>query len=216
MVSRRAALTAVAATLFMGAIALIPGQTMAARTEQPKYQLLKSHEGFELREYAPRLVAEVVVSGDSRRASNAGFKLLADFIFGNNRSSQSIAMTSPVEQTAKESIAMTSPVEQRASQRPGEWTVTFTMPAKYTEKSLPEPVNPRVRIRTLPRERFAVSRFSGAPGAKVVEQRKAALVAKVQAVGYKVAPGDPRYARYDPPWTLPALRRNEILVRVLP
>lgn len=216
MVNRRRALTAAAASLLIGAAALVPAQTMAARTEQPKYQVLKSHEGFELREYAPRLVAEVVVSGDARRASNAGFKLLADFIFGNNRSKQSIAMTSPVEQSANETIAMTSPVEQSANAKAGQWTVTFTMPAKYTEQSLPAPVNPRVHIRTLATERFAVSRFSGAPPAKVVERRKAELVAKVRAAGYKVAKGDPRYARYDPPWTLPPLRRNEILVRILP
>lgn len=215
MLKRRGVLALVAASVLVGAV-LVPAQTMAARTEQPKYTVLKSHETFEVREYASRLVAEVQVSGDARRASTAGFKLLADFIFGNNRAKASIAMTSPVEQSAakSESIAMTSPVEQKAGAKSGEWTVTFTMPAKYTEQTLPAPVNPRVRVRTLPKEQFAVTRFSGSPSAETVERRKADLVASVRAAGYKVAEVEPRYARYDPPWTLPVLRRNEILVRL--
>jgi len=123
-------------------------------------------------------------------------------------------MTAPVgQQRAGQSIAMTAPVGQR---RDGEeWLVTFTMPSTFTLESLPEPVDSRVELREVPGQRIAVWRFSGAPAAKVVEARKRELVDRVVGEGFTPV-GVVDYARYDPPWVLPLLRRNELWVELAP
>jgi len=197
------------------ALAAVAGPAVAARTvEEPAYEVTSTHEGFEVRAYGPRIVAQVRVVGDAREASSAGFRLLAGYIFGGNRARVSIAMTAPVgQQRAGQSIAMTAPVGQR---RDGEeWLVTFTMPSTFTLESLPEPVDSRVELREVPGQRIAVWRFSGAPAAKVVEARKRELVDRVVGEGFTPV-GVVDYARYDPPWVLPLLRRNELWVELAP
>ncbi|MEI6309008.1 MAG: heme-binding protein [bacterium] len=77
-------------------------------TEKPKYALLNQRKGYEIREYDPAVVAEVVVEGPYGNAMDRGFALLADYIFGNNRRNDAILMAKPV--TASERIPMTSPV----------------------------------------------------------------------------------------------------------
>ena len=203
------------------------GVTARSRTETPKYKVEKSTADFEVRRYESRLVAEVRVSGDPRQASGNGFRVLAGYIFGNNVPAEEIAMTSPVERRPAgegEEIAMTSPVEQRPAARGDgdpeadlatskSWWVTFTMPSKWDEKSLPKPKDDRIRIVRIPVQRVAVVTFSGNPSAPKVEQRKDALLAAVRKAGLE-PDGVPTYARYDPPWTPAFMRRNEIMLRL--
>ena len=133
-----------AALLTTAVLLVLP--TMAAAIEEPAYEVLQRHETFEVRQYAPTVVAEVVVPGPAEEAGNRGFRLLADYIFGNNRGERKIAMTAPVTQAAEPvKFAMTAPVTQ-APEGSGH-AVRFVMPRAYDLASLPEPVDPRVRLR---------------------------------------------------------------------
>ena len=184
-------------------------------TEEPKYSVLEKEPPFELRSYAPIIVAEVQVDGDLDAASGQGFRLIAAYIFGQNQVSEKIAMTAPVTveekipQSAK--IAMTAPVgiESKA----GKWTVSFVMPAEYTMESIPKPINPQVQLRQIPAVKKAVIRFTGFYNEQKVAEKTAELEQWMQTRNLQPS-GAPNFARYNPPWTLPFMRRNEILIAV--
>lgn len=190
-------------------------------TEEPQYVLLEKSEPFELRAYAPLIVAEVKVNGDLDSASNQGFRLIAAYIFGKNQVAEKIAMTAPVsiessDQNKSAKIAMTAPVGivGSASESPGNlWTVSFVMPAEYTLASLPKPLNPQVKIREVPAERRAVITFSGFYDEEKVQQKTHALRDWIKSRNLR-ATGEPQFARYNPPWTLPFMRRNEVMIQV--
>ncbi len=196
------------------------------RVEEPTYKLIETVEtndfSYEIRAYAPLIVAETVVKAESARAaSNAGFRVLANYIFGGNKGRAEIAMTAPVgiveSRGEGQKIAMTSPVTQQASRdEQGEttWTITFTMPSEWTMETLPVPNDARVRLRELPARRFAVWRFRGAPAHSKVRERMDEFVAELQRAGRSPSDADPVYARYDPPWTPSFMRRNEIMVEL--
>ena len=207
------------ALLFLSSI-LIAGSTMA--TEEPKYTLLEKSEPFELRAYAPQLIAEVKVEGDLDAASSQGFRLIAAFIFGENQVSEKIAMTSPVgmesnDQQKSAKIAMTVPVGiESAKPEKGvanQWTVSFVMPSKYTLETLPKPLNSQVKIRQLPAERKAAITFSGFYSEDTVLEKTKDLEDWIKSKNMQ-AIGSPQFARYNPPWTLPFMRRNEVIIRV--
>jgi hypothetical protein len=203
--------------LTVGALAtVLPSGIARAATEQPTYTVLERSGGVELRQYSPRLVAETTVKGDEVSARNEGFRVIAGYIFGANQGRAAIAMTSPVAQSPAraETIAMTAPVAQSAGQG-GEWKVQFFMPAKYTLATLPKPNSALVRITELPAQRFAVLRFSGLAGRGTVASKTEDLKAKVAALGWTVA-GAPVTWFYDPPWTLPPMRRNEVALPIAP
>ncbi len=199
----------------VGALAaVLPSGLARAATEQPPYAVVERSGGVELRQYSPRLVAETTVRGDEVSARNQGFRIIADYIFGANQGRASIAMTSPVAQAAvrPETIAMTAPVAQSAGKE-GEWRVQFFMPARYTRETLPKPNSSRVRITELPAQRFAVLRFSGLAGRATVAGKTEELKGKVAALGWTVT-GAPVTWFYDPPWTLPPMRRNEVALPI--
>lgn len=177
--------------------------------ETPRYEVTAAAGPIELRAYAPLLAAEVRVAGERERAINEGFRLLADYIFGNNQAAAKVAMTAPVTQSKAAKIAMTAPVTQTAAG--GEWAVRFIMPAKYALDTIPKPNNPAVQLIEEPGRRFAAIRFSGFAGANTLAQKENDLRDHLAAAGLKAA-GPPVFAFYDPPWTLPFLRRNEILL----
>jgi hypothetical protein len=162
---------------------------------------------LQIREYAPRLAASVTVQGDEIAARAAGFRRIASYIFGANTAKSSISMTAPVSQ----SIAMTAPVAQ-TKDAAGAWTISFFMPAKYTLATLPKPANPDIKIIQLPPETFAVYRYSGIPGA--TEKAHTVLLSQLAATNWR-ATGAPVDWFYDPPWTIPFLRRNEAAVPVV-
>jgi hypothetical protein len=206
--------------LFFLTSILIASSAMA--TEEPKYTLLEKSEPFELRAYAPQIVAEVLVDGDLDDASSRGFRLIAAYIFGKNQVSEKIAMTAPVgiESGAKQTsakIAMTAPVgiEADQSQKSGanQWLVSFVMPSEYTLETLPKPLNSQVKIRQVPAEKRAVITFSGFYGADTVAEKTKALEDWIKSKNLQ-ATGSPQFARYNPPWTLPFMRRNEVMIRV--
>jgi hypothetical protein len=197
----------------------------AMAIEEPAFKVISKAGTFEVRQYAPMLVAETTVEGDMDEASNKGFRKIADYIFGNNQSAQSgnaakIAMTAPVTlEPQSEKIAMTAPVTLSATgQEPGmaasnKWRVHFVMPSQYTLSNIPQPKNPDVKLREIPGKLFAVNSYSGFNTQARVQSKTDELAAWVLAQKMK-ALSSPQLSRYDPPWTLPMFRRNEIMIEV--
>jgi len=184
-------------------------------TEEPKYVVTLKEGRAELRDYPAMVAAEVSVSGDRSEAASEGFKLLAGYIFGGNTKKQSIAMTAPVVQAASqgEKIAMTAPVLQTEQQ--GIWNVRFLMPSRYTLDTLPKPNNARVRLIAVPAARMAVVQFPGLAREDDVLAETAKLNTFISKHKLQVV-GQPALARYNPPWSLWFMRRNEMMVAVQP
>lgn len=182
--------------------------------EEPKFTLVAKDGPFEIRDYPGTVVAEVEVAGDRQAASSAGFRLLAGYIFGGNAGRRSVAMTAPVAQTrAGERIAMTAPVS--LSGKTDEWLVQFTMPSAYSLEDLPAPDDQRVRLRSVPPTRLAVTTFSGLTRDPAVNRYTSELQAFMRNRGL-VPTGLPTLARYDPPWTPWFMRRNEVMIAISP
>lgn len=189
------------------------GVFAAMAIEEAPYKVVKSEGIFELRDYAPHILAETVVDGDLEDAGNKAFRRLFRYISGENRSRGKIAMTAPVSQEgAGEKISMTAPVGQQAVQ--GKWAVSFTMPAAYTLETLPVPDDPGVTIRQVPARRMAAVRYSGTWSEKNYQHYRGELESWMRANRF-TAVGEPVWARYNPPFTLWFLRRNEILIPVV-
>lgn len=183
--------------------------------EEPRHQVLKTDGAFELRQYEPTLVAHVEVEGDASTARNAGFRLLAGYIFGGNQGQRKIEMTAPVTQAAApagEKIAMTAPVTQSAA-GVDRWRVSFMMPRSFTRDTLPVPNDARVQFEVLPGEKRAVVRFDGFSTESNLGRHRALLEAWVQQQGLRPV-GDYVSAFYNDPFTLPWNRRNEWWVPV--
>lgn len=182
-----------------------------SNVEQPKYTVVERRGNIEIRDYAPIIAAETEVTGDRREAISDGFRIIADYIFGNNDSAKKVAMTAPVTQQASERIAMTAPVTQQGDG--DSWRVAFIMPSEYTMETLPKPNNPAVKLKQIPAKRFGVIRFSGMGRQDSLDRHGGELEAFLQA-GNFTALSPPTYAFYNPPWTLPFLRRNEVMIEI--
>ena len=183
--------------------------------EEPPHTAEPLTDGVEIRRYGPRIAAETRVSGDEISARSEGFRRLARYIFGANRSSDTIAMTAPVGDQKidqGEKIAMTAPVAQ--SQSTQESLIRFYMPAEWTMERLPTPIDDRVALRAVAPETVAVLRFSGDHGARSVASHIAKLRDVLRSTGFE-ATGEPTCWFYDPPWTLWFRRRNEIAIPVV-
>jgi len=189
---------------------LLGGAAMAV--EEPAFQTVLKDGAFEVRDYPALAVAEVTVTGEQKEAARKGFSLLAAYIFGGNRSRQSVPMTAPVAQErTSEKIAMTAPVTQ--TQTAGEWVVRFTMPSTYSLETLPEPNDARVRLSVTPPTRFAVVRFSGLARPDDVAAKTAELYDWMKNRNLRDA-GPSSLAQYNPPWTPWFMRRNEVMIAI--
>jgi hypothetical protein len=172
---------------------------VSAPVEEPVYSLRQSDGAFEVRAYAPTIIAETTVGGDAVGSRFEGFGPLADYIFAKERDGEKIAMTAPVTQHATTRDA---------------WTIGFTMPADYSMESLPAPVSPEVKLTRQPAQTMAVLRFTGLATDRDMVEAQRTLMQKVAAAGL-VSKGEPVFAFYDPPWTLPFIRRNEVMIEVM-
>ena len=178
-------------------ICLFSVKSMAV--EEPKYAIIAQEKDFELRVYEPFIIAETKVSGTMKQASNNGFRVIADYIFGNNT----------MQTGESQKIAMTAPVTMRKLTT--DWTVHFVMPSEMSMDSLPTPNNSLVVLREIPSRNYAVFRFSGASGESKVAEKTELLRAWMKKQGIE-AKGSPELARYNPPWTPLFMRRNEIMI----
>ena len=203
-----ARLPAILSSLLLGACSVVG---IRSGTEEPRFEVVDRMGEVEIRRYAPRIAAETAVPGDEDAARTEGFRRLAGYIFGGNARRDRIAMTAPVAQARGERIAMTAPVAQ-AGDATG-WTIRFFMPSGYTMETLPVPDDARVTLVEVPAETVAVLRFSGVPRPEAVARGTAALTAALGASPWTAtAPVQGWF--YDPPWTVPALRRNEVVAPV--
>lgn len=180
--------------------------------EKPKYTVLDKQGKFEIRQYPSSLIAETIVEADFKEAGNLAFGRLFKYISGNNRKQESISMTAPVSQTnTSEKIAMTAPVNMQQTE--GKYAVSFLMPSRYTLETLPEPLDDSVVIKEIPPQKIAAIRYSGTWSQERYEAQKASLQELLQTNGL-VPTGEPVFARYNPPFELWFLRRNEVLIPV--
>jgi len=191
---------------------IIIGALDAMAIEEAKYDVIKKDNNFEIRDYAPHILAEIVVEGDLKDAGNKAFKRLFRYISGDNRSRNKVVMTAPVsQQPLGEKIKMTAPVGQQRVKE--SWAVSFMMPASYTLETLPEPEDPEVTLRQVLARRLAAVRYSGFWSEKGYLRYKLELESWIHEKGLIIV-GDPIWARYNSPFTLWFLRRNEILIPV--
>jgi hypothetical protein len=183
--------------------------------EEPSYEVLERASAYEVRRYAPYLVAEVDVEGDFDEAGNEAFRLLAAYIFGENQGEEEMRMTAPVESRPKEEgvrMSMTAPVTSTAP-ADGGYTYAFVMERKYTMDTLPRPLDPRIRLAEQPARVMAVRRFSGRWTEDNYRKNEAQLLKALSADGRRTI-GVPILARYNSPFTLWFMRRNEVMVEI--
>lgn len=193
-------------------IMILLGAQTALATEEAAYRVVRQDGAIEIRVYESHLLAEVLVGGTLEEAGSGAFRILFNYISGDNTSQQKIAMTAPVSQAKEgEKIAMTAPVSQ---EKAGEkWRVGFMMPAALTLQTIPEPNDPRVTIRQKPAHRMVAIRYRGTWSEKNYRTHLQELETwmKDQEIA---AAGEPVWARYNPPFMPWFMRRNEILIPV--
>jgi len=174
--------------------------------EEPSYTVIRAFDSFEVRRYESYVVAETIVSAAADEAGNQGFRILAGYIFGQNKGERKIEMTAPVAQTPTK-IAMTAPVAQSATS--SGYLIQFTMPRDWTLETLPAPNDPRVTLRAIPGRKVAVLTYSGTWSQTRFEEHVKTLQDALGQAGLRWH-GDPIWSRYDPPWKPWFWRRNEI------
>ena len=181
--------------LFLVAIVCLLVTPLVFAIEEPKYELLDKDGDFEIRHYSSVIQATTVMNSSSD--SSQGFKTLAGFIFGDNENQESISMTAPVQ----ESLYVSEPV------------MAFTMPRRFTQDTLPSPLNENVEIEVVPERTVAVIRFSGWASDRKVDRMKNRLEEFLKQKNL-IGRGDWLLNQYNPPWTLPFMRRNEVWVEL--
>ena len=198
--------------LLLALLSLLLGGSDAMATPEAQFTVIEKEKDFELRRYEPQIVAQTIVEGDFTDVGNKGFRRLFDYINGKNRKKVSIPMTAPVlEEIASEKIPMTAPVNQEREN--GKWVISFVMPPDYTIETLPQPLDPRVTLTIVPGRLVAALKYSGTWSRNRYDEKQDSLEKMVRAHGL-IPIGEPVFARYNPPWTLWFLRRNEVLIPV--
>lgn len=198
----------------LGQVAEAGGSIVGIRsgTEEPSFTVERRIGNVEIRRYGARVAAQTTIDADEEKARNEGFRRLAGYIFGGNTDKTKIAMTAPVAQQKGRKIAMTAPVATERTAT-GEWMIRFFMPSEHTLESLPTPNDDRVELVAVPPETFAVLTFSGVASLDAIATRTDELLTTLREAKVTTQ-GDPVTWFYDPPWTLPFRRRNEIAVPV--
>lgn len=195
---------------------VVGSYTVIWSIEKPSYTVSEKKDGYEIRKYAPYIKAETVVTGTYDEATNKGFRIIADYIFGNNVRKESISMTSPVlespEALQPEKIAMTAPVLETTSENATR-TIAFILPSKYTLDTLPQPNNLAVTLTEVPDRTMAALSFTWYPIATRVAAKKELLKTYLLRDGNVIA-GEIETARYNPPLSMPLTLRNEILIPI--
>ncbi len=192
----------------MFSLCLFTTHLTSMATEEPNYQVVQQLDGAEVRQYAPYVVAQVLVSGPAEQAGNQAFPILAGYIFGKNNGATKFEMTAPVTQAAVPvKLPMTAPVTQ--AEAPGGYLVQFVLPKTITLANAPEPLDPRVQLRDVPGRRIAVIRYSGFWSQANFDEHLGMLEAALRAAQLAWT-GEPTLSRYDAPFTPWFMRRNEI------
>lgn len=197
-------------SLLLIIIAFVIWQKTAYKVDEPKYTVLKSEGPIEIRRYPALVVAEVKIKGQRFSSINSGFRLLADYIFGDNKNNQKIAMTAPVMQ--EKTTTSNYSTETQKSQD-DTWIVRFVMPSDFDITSLPHPNNSAVTLINLPAKVYVIIKFSGSNSDKNLQDHLTNILQYSKEHNLKIT-GEPIMAFYNPPWILPMFRRNEIMLEL--
>jgi hypothetical protein len=189
----------------LGLILFQPGQGMAM--EEIKYQVLENQDPFEIRSYGPFVAVETFAEGDFDAAPEEGFRRLFYFIAGHNRVKHSHAAVSESDSLM---ISMTAPIFQEKVN--GKNRISLPLPAKYTLPTLPEPLDPQVKLREVPARLMAAVGYTGTWGQEQYSEQLARLLEWIGRNGF-LSVGEPIYARYDSPF-LWFLSRHEVLIPI--
>lgn len=186
--------------------------------EEPRYTVLEENDSFEIRQYEPYLIAVVQVRDDFKEVGNQAFRVLFDYISGQNTKQKKIAMTVPVNQQPVledgEKIQMTVPVLQApGSEVDNGYEFSFVMPANYSMDTIPLPKDSRITIRQVPEKLMAARRYSGSWSEKNYRKNETILLEALREREFKTE-GTPIFARYNSPFSLWFMRRNEVLVEL--
>ncbi len=187
--------------------------------EEPKYTIIEKNDTFEIRKYSPYLVAQTEVHGSFDEMGRKAFRVLFNYISGSNQQRSKIKMTAPVIQENSdkqgEKISMTAPVIQEMDKNdPESATISFVMPENYKLDTLPLPLDKRVILKEIPSKTVAVLTYSGSWSKQQYKQKEALLLQSLNEAGIKTI-GKPLFARYNSPFSLWFLRRNEIMIEVV-
>ncbi|MGY3450811.1 SOUL family heme-binding protein [Bradyrhizobium sp. USDA 4353] len=176
-----------------------------SRVEHPKYDIVSRDGDYEIRAYAPMIIARAEVQGARKPAIEEGFRIIGGYIFGANQGKAKIAMTAPVQQQA------TTPPAAGDETTSDRWSVSFVMPSNWSLDTLPPPADNRIKLTPVPAQRMIALTFSGSYSDGILADKTRELREYAQRKGLTVS-GAPLLAFYNPPWTLPMLRRNEVML----
>lgn len=186
--------------------------------EEPKYIVIQKNDMFEIREYAPYLVAQTEVRGTFDEMGGKAFRILFKYISGENQQRRNIEMTAPVIQENRQQegqkIQMTAPVIQEIdTSNPQSTIYSFVMPQEFTLATLPLPLDKRINLKEIPAKTVAVLKYSGSWGEEKYKKNEALLLKALDDAGIKTI-GKPNFARYNSPFSLWFMRRNEVMIEV--
>jgi hypothetical protein len=188
---------------------VLSGYLPTRNVDMNKYSVIAEKDGYEIRQYEPYILAETPLRDES---GNSGFNELFRYISGSNMGKSKVAMTAPVLQSgppAGRKLAMTAPVLERE----GAGVMAFAMPPGMKLEDLPKPASPKVTLRAVPGYKAAVIRFSGWGSAATVKKKTKQLAAALERDGLHAAAASIT-AFYNPPWTPPFMRRNEVIIEI--
>jgi hypothetical protein len=190
---------------------VISGYLPTRNVEVNKYSVLAVKDGYEIRQYEPCILAETPLRDES---GSSGFNELFRYISGCNMKKSKLAMTAPVlesEPPAGQKLAMTAPVLESVGGGGG--VMAFVMPPGMKLEDLPKPASSKVTLRVVPGFKAAAIRFSGWGSVATVKEKAKQLAAALERDGLRAAAA-PVTAFYNPPWTPPFMRRNEVIIEI--
>ena len=179
-------------------------------TDEPAFETIASEPPFEIRDYGEMLLAEVETETSFDDASNEAFRVLFKYISGANLADTKIEMTAPVFMDSSELTSSTRILTTKAQNA---WKMAFVLPDEYRFKDVPEPEDSRVKIKRVRSSKVATIRFSGSWDLEKLQRKTEDLQNWISKIGYESV-SEPRAAGFDPPWTIPFLKRNEIHIDV--
>jgi hypothetical protein len=196
-------------------LAVLTAPMLSKAIEEPAYEVIRTIDDVQIRQYAPYVVAEVRIDADAEEAGNLAFPILAGYIFGKNKGEKKLEMTAPVTQVAApQQLEMTAPVTQTpVPGATGSYLIQFVLPKGVTLATAPEPLDPRVKVREIPAIRVAVIRYSGLWSEANYAEHLDRLRSVLKGAGVTTT-GEPVFSRYNPPFMPWFLRRNEIWLTV--
>lgn len=180
------------------------------------YNVSKSEGDIEIRSYEDLVLVSAPMKGNMDNNRGA-FKKLFGYISGDNKRSSKINMTAPVlmnpDVADGQKIAMTAPIIVDQDGNSSNWTMSFVLPREFSFDTAPRPTNPDVTLSKITDLEVAVIKFSGVLNNENAQKHREQLESWISKNGYKVT-GAYKTAGYNPPWTLPNMRRNEVLIPV--